>query len=490
MDKEFYYLDGKEQKGPFTIDELKRAKLKHDTLVWSEDFDNWKPAGEVDELKDALKKAPPPPPIIDNPNVINKAKAIEDSIETNVLVEDSNVKSWVTFKIWLLILGLIGIALATSFVIINNKKKKLKSEIYSKIDNILGGKTVILDGSISLTQGELKETNYGKQSKDKGDNPFSSFFTEWWEKEKMYTIYTASGGGFTIKKLTKQYDDGFDIETIYSGDMGYKKPSGRYIPAEYYTDAWGDRVKLSDGYYSNNYRLSVRECYREAFEYFTSEDKMSPGSYSPGKLIDITNFPDIRNEYYYMDNTQPKQYTSSSVFSSEWESSGDHGANINTDAWAVYYKTYGKHYVLTENDSAVNRDLKQLISISLGSLFLLSVIIFAAKPKYFRNLNLYGKRWKNIQFQEQIFFFEHTFFGKLTFTEIIGDKVFKGIIKFTDKGNTINLSYPNKELFYKITTLDTDKLSLTSIKDNVNISLVRIGAKDENPTNDQSQSKS
>jgi hypothetical protein len=68
------------------------------------------------------------------------------------------------------------------------------------------------------------------------------------------------------------------------------------------------------------------------------------------------------------------------------------------------------------------------------------------------------------------------FFGKHTFVEIINDKVSKGIIKFTDKGNTINLSYPSKELFYKIEKINQDDLVLISTKDKSNITFKRVGA--------------
>jgi hypothetical protein len=91
---------------------------------------------------------------------------------------------------------------------------------------------------------------------------------------------------------------------------------------------------------------------------------------------------------------------------------------------------------------------------------------------------LFGKRWKNTSYQEQIFFFEHSFFGKHTFIEIINDKVSKGVIKFTDKGNTVNLSYANKELFYKIEKINQDDLILVSIKDKSNITFKRVGAKE------------
>lgn len=478
MEKEFYYLDEKEQKGPFSIDQLKTVGLKPDTLVWADGFENWKQVKEVEELKGLLKKTPPPPPIIDNST--NSTIQIQDEAkeEKKILVEDSNVKFWASFKIYSISILLIGAAVLTAYLISNNKKQKLKKEIYSKVDNILDGKTVVLDGVISLTQGELKETGYSK-SKNKSDDPFANLFQEWWESEKLYTIFEASGGGFTIKQLTKQNDDGYDVETYSSGDMGYKKPAGRYVEPEYMDMGWGERMKVGGGYYASNYRLPVRECYTQAFEYFTKEDKKSPGAFTPGKYVDISNFSDIRNEYFYMDNTSPKQYSSSGIFAPSWNSTGEHGANINTEDWAVYYSTYGKHYEITENEEVIRKDLFTYLGITVGSILLLLIISFFAKPKYFRNLNLFGKRWKNNAYQEQIFFFEHSFFGKHTFIEIINDKVSKGVVKFTDKGNTVNLSYPNKELFYKIEKINQDDLTLVSIKDKSSITFKRVGAKEE-----------
>lgn len=487
MEKEFYYLDEKEQKGPFTIDQLKSVGLKPDTLVWSDGFENWKPVKDVEELKGLLKKMPPPPPIIDNSQSSTTQTLTESQVDKKVLVEDSNVKFWASFKIYGFALLLIGLAVFSAYLISNNKKQKLKKEIYTKVENILDGKTVILDGIESLAVGELEETGYNStKSKNtkkwfkigKDSVLLDNSFPVWWEREKLYAIFKASNGGFTIKQLTRQNDDGFDIETYYSGDMGYKKSSGRYVEPEYMDDGWGGRYKISGGYYSSNYRLPVRQCYTEAFEYFTKDDKKSPGAYTPGKYVDITNFSDIRNDYFYMDNTSPKLYSSSGIFAPSWNSSDEHGANINTEDWAVYYSTSGKHYEITENETVIKKDLFTYLGISVGSILLLLLISYFAKPKYFRNLNIFGKRWKNTSYQEQIFFFEHSFFGKHTFVEIINDKVFKGVLKFADKGNTVNLSYPSKELFYKIEKINQDDLILVSIKDKSNILFKRVGSKE------------
>jgi hypothetical protein len=478
MDKQFYYLDGKEQKGPFSLDQLKRLGIKSDTLVWAEDFENWKAAKEVAELSEIIRKTPPPPPIIDNTPSVTITTNKEDSEQSKTIVEDSDVKSWVTFKVVASIILFLGLTTFSVYYISNSKKSKLKKEITDKIDNVLGNKTVILDGVATLAVGELEETGYNSGKKNKDD--LSYLFSEWWEKEKLYTIYKSTNGGFTIQKLTKQGDESFDIVKYYSGDMGYKKPAYSYNSPQYYDDPWGEggRTQISSGYQSKNYRQSVRECYTSAFEFYTKEDRESPGAYTPGKFVDITNFPDLSNEYFFMDNREPRTISSSGIFASSW-STPEHGGNINNENWVVYVSTSGKHYELMENEEKIKKDFLTNLGIGLGILVFLLIIVLASKPKFFRNLYLFGKRWRNKSYEDQVLFFEHSFFGSHKFTEIINDNVSKGVLKITDKGNTINLSYPTKELFYKIEKVEMDNLTLVSLKDSSSISFLRIGAKQE-----------
>ena len=62
--KKYFILSGKEQKGPFTIEELKKLGVTNDTLCWFEGTENWKKINEVPELKELLIESlsPPPPP--------------------------------------------------------------------------------------------------------------------------------------------------------------------------------------------------------------------------------------------------------------------------------------------------------------------------------------------------------------------------------------------------------------------------------------------
>lgn len=472
MEKEFYYLDGKEQKGPFKTEYLKSVGLKPDTLVWTEGFDNWKPVREVEDLRILLKKTPPPPPIIDNtPSStapINKVK----SDNKNIIVEDNNVKLWAEIKLFFFIIFLFSLIGLLGYSYVSTKKNNFKKSISEKISNIFDNKTVILDGEKFGVQGEIEDTGYkGNSNKQKED----SFTRErWWERDGLYSIYTCTSGGFTVKKLTKLSDESFDLETYYSGDMGYRKPAFYRGVTGWSYGRYGEHKEYGD---ISNYLKPIQNCYNEAFDFFTVEDKTA--SYTPGKFVEITNFPDLRNEYFYMDNTEPRKHSSSGQFSSEWWSIDDHTANVYWDDARVYYSSRGKHYELTLNKDKFIRDLLITLGISFGILLIVIITFSLSKPKFFRNLYLYGKRWKNIAYEEQVLFFEHSFFGKHTFTEIINDNVSKGVLKITDKGNTINLSYLNKELFYKIDKISLDNLSTISLKDESIISFQRIGAKEK-----------
>jgi hypothetical protein len=64
--KQYYFLLGKDQMGPFTIEELKAQKITEHTLVWTYGMENWEQAKNFPEL--IQKEVPPPPPIFDRNN--------------------------------------------------------------------------------------------------------------------------------------------------------------------------------------------------------------------------------------------------------------------------------------------------------------------------------------------------------------------------------------------------------------------------------------
>lgn len=53
------YIDN-EQKGPFSLEELKEQKITNQTLVWFEGQTDWQKASEIEELVELFKSTPPP----------------------------------------------------------------------------------------------------------------------------------------------------------------------------------------------------------------------------------------------------------------------------------------------------------------------------------------------------------------------------------------------------------------------------------------------
>ena len=81
--KKYFYSDGKEKHGPLTLDELKQEDISKETLIWFEGIDDWKLAGDLDEMKPILELQPPP--IFTN----EKNESIEPEVKA-VEVTDKN----------------------------------------------------------------------------------------------------------------------------------------------------------------------------------------------------------------------------------------------------------------------------------------------------------------------------------------------------------------------------------------------------------------
>ncbi len=58
--KKYFYSDGTNNFGPFTIEELKEKKITRETKVWFQELGEWKPAGIVPEMDEIFKLVPPP----------------------------------------------------------------------------------------------------------------------------------------------------------------------------------------------------------------------------------------------------------------------------------------------------------------------------------------------------------------------------------------------------------------------------------------------
>jgi hypothetical protein len=72
--KKYYLHNGKESEGPFDFEELKSKKINRMTPVWSAGMEDWKTAGELEELKSLLITNPP---------------AIKSFTKTDTILEDT-----------------------------------------------------------------------------------------------------------------------------------------------------------------------------------------------------------------------------------------------------------------------------------------------------------------------------------------------------------------------------------------------------------------
>lgn len=58
--KKYFYTDGTNNFGPFTLEELREKNITRETKVWFQELGEWKTAGTVPELTEIFKLVPPP----------------------------------------------------------------------------------------------------------------------------------------------------------------------------------------------------------------------------------------------------------------------------------------------------------------------------------------------------------------------------------------------------------------------------------------------
>jgi hypothetical protein len=119
--KRYFYSDGEQQFGPYSLEELREKNIDRDTLVWHPGLDSWVPASESDELKELWHVDKPP--IIDLPDdqvpdvyepKVDPAAGIPSSDSPNY---DHPPRNWLLESILVTILccnpiGIVGIVYA------------------------------------------------------------------------------------------------------------------------------------------------------------------------------------------------------------------------------------------------------------------------------------------------------------------------------------------------------------------------------------------
>jgi len=101
---QFYYTDGKERFGPFTIEQLSDKNITEATLVWKEGLPDWVPARNLSELQSLFpQESSFPPPL---------------NLPYNTPMVETPPKNWLIESILVTLfcclpLGIVGIIHAT-----------------------------------------------------------------------------------------------------------------------------------------------------------------------------------------------------------------------------------------------------------------------------------------------------------------------------------------------------------------------------------------
>lgn len=115
--KTYYIHNGKENSGPFDLEELKEKKITKTTLVWFEGMDQWSHAGDIDELKSFFVVVPPP--LKNFPQLPKESKKVS---RKTILGLEKNY-FFIAFTIFILIIGT---------VIFNNYQEKRSLDFEQK----------------------------------------------------------------------------------------------------------------------------------------------------------------------------------------------------------------------------------------------------------------------------------------------------------------------------------------------------------------------
>ena len=117
--KKYFIHNGKEQDGPFSVDDLKQKGITHKTMIWFEGIQAWTEAQYIPELKEFATSGPPP---------FTKSNPIKDTFDKTKKVLEKDIVNEIENKIsdkigkkffkWsIIILAVIGLIVVGSYLI-------------------------------------------------------------------------------------------------------------------------------------------------------------------------------------------------------------------------------------------------------------------------------------------------------------------------------------------------------------------------------------
>jgi len=288
--KEYFYLDGADKKGPYSKQEIIDLKLSGNRLIFSEDLNKWIPYQESEDFKSVIEETK---------NETQKLKVKKNSNFTNILV----------------LLFLILSASAIAYYLTEEFKRKDLQKLENKINDVFNKKHEICDYSKSYVKSKPTQLDDITLIEIRNNKRY-------FDDLDLYDYYNCESGGWTVYTL-KKLNHGYDLIKSYSTDMGFKVPE-------------------------STYRGSVQDAYNEAMEYLSVENAHK--SYVAGSYNRISTFNELNSDLHYVGNVHPTRSTSVTFRSKTWNSASEF--SISNENWIVWYKESGNHYeiVLDKDD--------------------------------------------------------------------------------------------------------------------------------------------
>ena len=347
------------------------------------------------------------------------------------------------------------------YLFTEGKKWILKNSIERKIESIFKGNDTIFFSQNTDIKGELLNTGIVPVEKvwlkkKNGqvcylislsdsikwiiENKFHCS-SDWVEQQQFTSIFFRSSGGFTLRKVYRNKNDGkfnnrfIEYYDSKSKDMGFKTTKSTDTPS--IQSCYNDGYKIFKQGYLSNFEvnnLNMNDCFKLKNDYYTLDSVI--GSWVPyerminfGKDIDL-----IKNVIVEKDID-------------------------------LFIETTGGGFIMNESIEHIQRDLKIWFFISFVFIISLMVIFLKKYPRFFKTFNLYFKRWKLKESENTYMVIKKPLFSQPTFTEIYPNTIRYGKISILEKGTSIQFITSEGTSVYKIDYLDNKILVLISKED-------------------------
>jgi hypothetical protein len=100
--KEYFFLSGKDQNGPFTLEQLHGQDITSQTMIWAEGMDKWQKLKDIPELarEFGIKILPPPIPELKNEDLYKSKKATYNKNSTDSISSSPANPALIWLIIW------------------------------------------------------------------------------------------------------------------------------------------------------------------------------------------------------------------------------------------------------------------------------------------------------------------------------------------------------------------------------------------------------